>query len=106
MFDHDEQDWCIHRTLVEFLIQSRQPEVAAALLEGAVKVEPGSYDHPGIVFVEVPPAAYPLVGASDDIQQVIRRAMREVLKGNFVPDPEIELDCKFYPFPARNGKRR
>jgi hypothetical protein len=107
MFDNDEQaawEWqrnCqLHRTLVEFLIHSRQPEVAAALLEGSVEV---SYSRkvgkPDVLNVEIPPAAYPLVAASDDLQQVIRMAAREVAKGNLGVEPQVELRMKLLPTP-------
>jgi len=107
VFDNDEQaawEWqrnCqIHRTLVEFLLQSRQPEVAAALLEGAVEV---AYSRrvgkPDLVHVEIPPAGYPLVAASEEIQQTIRVAVREVVKGNLSAEPEVNLRMKLLPAP-------
>jgi hypothetical protein len=90
----------LHRSLVEFLIQSRQPEVAAALLQGSVAVS-FSYEvgTPDVLYIEIPPAAYPLVGANNEIQQIIRMGVREVIKGHFDVDPEINLRMKHLPVP-------
>jgi len=105
MFE-DQESWesdrnaRIHRTLIEFLIQSRQPEIAATLLQGSVVIITSrSYGQAATLFVEIPPAAYPLVGASDEMQQVIRRAAREVAKGNLEGEPDVEFRMKLLPSP-------
>lgn len=107
MFEFEKDAWdidrnCqIHRTLVEFLIQERHPEVAAALVHGSVEVtyscKVGKAD---LVNVEIPPEGYPLVAGSDEIQQVIRRAVREVTAGNFNLEPAVELRMKLLPVPS------
>jgi hypothetical protein len=87
-----QRNWQFHRTLVEFLLQSRQPEVAAALLEGSVEiVSSRKVGKPDILYVDIPPAAYPLVGSNEELQQVVRRAVREVARGHLDVDPQVEL---------------
>jgi hypothetical protein len=104
MLDYDVESWHhnqqIHRTLVEFLIQGRHPEVAAALVDGAAEVVPsGKVGKPGRIYVDIPPAGYTLVATSDEIQQIIRRAAREVATGNFEVEPEIILRMKVLDVP-------
>jgi hypothetical protein len=95
-----DYDRALHRTLVEFLIQSRQPEMAAALLQGMIEVvHSNRTDKQDVVYVEVPPGAYPLVGSSDEIQQTIPRAVREICKGH-LRGPNVELRMRVLPPPT------
>jgi hypothetical protein len=95
-----ERDDRFHRTLIEFLTHNRQHEVAAALLQGSVDITLSDrVGKPSVFCVEVAPSAYPLVASSDAIQQVIRRAAREVAKGHFEVEPEVTLRMKLLPLP-------
>jgi hypothetical protein len=96
----NDRNWRFHRTLVEFLVHSHQPETAAALLEGSIQVvESRRLGEPTDIYVEIPPAAWPLVSTSDEIQRSIRLAAGEVAKGHFSVDLNIELRMKFLDFP-------
>ena len=98
----ERRNWQFHRTLVEFLIQSRQQEVAAAILEGSVDIVSSQRaGRPDVVYINIPPAAYPLVGSSAAIQQVIRMAAREVSKDRMDVEPQVELRMKLLPCPDR-----
>jgi hypothetical protein len=53
-----------------------------------------------VYFVEVPPEAYPLVAGSEDIQGVLRKALREVIKGHFDADEESQIEFRMKHLPA------
>jgi hypothetical protein len=104
MGDYQSAGWAtnlqFHRTLVEFLIQGRHPEVAAALVDGSLEVlYSGKVGRPGRISVDIPPAGYPLVAGSEEIQQIIRRAAREVATGHLDVEPEIVLRMKVLETP-------
>jgi hypothetical protein len=96
-YDEAERNSTLHSTLVEFLIHSREPEIAAAILEGGVAQEWDKGE--ATIFVEIPPAGYPLVAATEKIQLILRNAMRQVVKGHFGlrEDVEIEFRMKHSP---------
>jgi hypothetical protein len=89
----EERNSAIHRTLVEFLLHTNQPEIAAAILEGWVDTEL-QFNQGVAYFIEIPPEAYSLVAASEQVQTVLRSALREVLRGHWnVPD-DLAVDFR------------
>jgi hypothetical protein len=90
-------DASLHRTLVEFLFHSAQVELAAAMLEGWVE---DHWDGKQTFFVEVPPSAYRLIASSEEMQEILCRAMREVAKGHSSNEKfEVEIRMRKLPAP-------
>jgi hypothetical protein len=98
-----EHEAGLHRTLVHYLIESKQEELAAAMLDGEVEVTYRDFDF-GKYYIDVPPSAYSLIASSDEMQQVLTRALRAITRGrtldgngNPVEDYEVELRMKLLP---------
>src|SRR5262245_21081589 len=64
----------LHRTLVHFLIESKQEELAAAVLDGEVSARYCDFSLDRY-FVDIPPSAYPLIAASQEMQDTVIRAL-------------------------------
>lgn len=100
-----ESEAQVRKTLVHYLIASKHSEAAAAILDGEIRccyAESGYDDGTRVwiiakCFLDIPPAAYPLVATNLQLQTVLRRAIREVLSGHATPDCEIELRMKHLP---------
>src|SRR5262249_29119215 len=70
-----------HRTLVQYLIDNRHPEAAAAIIDGGVSMYyRGSEAEP--CYIDIPPTAYALVADDEDLQSVLRRGLRSVTYGH------------------------
>jgi hypothetical protein len=83
----DEFDSAVHRTLVEYLIRTRQPDIAAVILDGEVELSFGENDF-GSRFVErysidVPAEQFALVGDNDRVKKALSDALRKVAGGQY-----------------------
>jgi hypothetical protein len=67
----------LHRTLVHYLIEIHEREVAALILDGQVVLQSDNYR----CYIDVPPSAYPLLEASEEIKSVLISAMCTVARG-------------------------
>jgi hypothetical protein len=98
-----ENEASLHRTLVHFMIESKHAELAAAILDG--EIETGYCDFSiDRFYIDIPPSAFPLVAASQELQDALIRAFRTVNRGhafdqngNPVDKYEIVLRMKLLP---------
>lgn len=98
-----EHEASLHRTLVHFLIENKQEELAAAVLDGEVKEVNCNYSW-NRYCIDIPPSAYPLVATSTDMKDTLTNALRAITRGhtydqndNRIDDYEIELRMKHLP---------
>jgi hypothetical protein len=98
MDDFEKQ---LHRTLVQFLIDSDNPELAAAMIDGGVNLLRYEDGRPYAMHVDVPTSAYSLVSGNPLLKQSLLKAGKTVATGyiydhNDVPmsDPEVKLRVK------------
>jgi hypothetical protein len=96
----EESNAELHRTLVEFLLHTGHPEIAAAILNGSCDAD---WCNGKKSFVEIPPEGYSVIAASEDNQKIIRRALREVVKGHwgFSDEMEILFRMRHLPYPDK-----
>ncbi len=98
-----EHEASLHRTLVHFLIENKQEELAAAVLDGEVIEASCNYSFYGY-FIDIPLTAYPLVTTSTDMQDTLTLALRAIIRGHTydqngkpMDDCEIEVRMKHLP---------
>lgn len=89
----EERNSAMHRTLIEFLFHSNHAEIAAAVLDGGGDTQSG-YGREQAFYIEIPPAGYALVAISEEIQAVLRKAMREVVKGHWEAREEMVVEFR------------
>lgn len=90
-----DRDSGFHRMLVEYLIETKHLELAAAALKGAIRIYGSNHpERPDRLFVEIPLEAYRLVLSNTDNQSAIRRAVSAVTAGHLHMQPQIEFRMK------------
>jgi hypothetical protein len=77
--DFEEQ---LHRTFLEYLLQTGQRELAAAAVDGAVQVNRDYNGYALGLFLDLPSAGYHFIARNEVLQQVATKALRAAAHGH------------------------
>jgi hypothetical protein len=74
----------LHRTWVQFLLDSNHPELAAMGIDAEVKIEYGNWN-PDIIFIDLPPASYEIVTKNESFSAIMTNSL-DVVSCGYIHD--------------------
>jgi hypothetical protein len=86
----DELEASIHRSFIEFLVANELKELAAAMIDGEITLEYPDNDR-GVIVINVPSFACPLIMQNDDYEAPLRRAASIASHGHVPENSEVEF---------------
>lgn len=93
--DQSRAEYELHRTLVQFLTDNGDMELAAVMIDGAVSTLMDDYGHKYGLNVDIPTHAFALVTQDANLSDSLSRAMKTVATGHVdSDDPQVRFRVK------------
>lgn len=101
----DETETQLHRTLVQFLIDSNESELAAVAIDGGMQILTDGNNTQYGVTVNIPSAAFSMVMGNEHLRQTLTWAATQVCIGNLyhdfgvqnTNDPDVQFRMQLLP---------
>lgn len=91
---HESQ---IHRTLVQFLIESNLKELAAITLDGEIEVYFDEHRNYYALDIDLPPSGYNFILKDESLKTALIESLYEVIKGRMTQNCELTIRMKLLP---------